>query len=45
MIAQDESVDALVALGYTLSESKEAVQKCKKDGMHTIFFTFLNCLF
>ncbi len=34
-ISQDESVDALVALGYTLSESKEAVQKCKKDGMNT----------
>ncbi|EGT5043305.1 Holliday junction branch migration protein RuvA [Clostridioides difficile] len=35
LISQDESVDALVALGYTLSESKEAVQKCKKDGMNT----------
>ena len=35
LISQDESVDALVALGYTLSESKEAVQKGKKDGMNT----------
>ncbi|HBE9334857.1 Holliday junction branch migration protein RuvA [Clostridioides difficile] len=35
LISQDESVYALVALGYTLSESKEAVQKCKKDGMNT----------
>ncbi|MEE8029907.1 Holliday junction branch migration protein RuvA [Clostridioides difficile] len=35
LISQDESVDALVAVGYTLSESKEAVQKCKKDGMNT----------
>ncbi|HGM3508110.1 TPA: Holliday junction branch migration protein RuvA [Clostridioides difficile] len=35
LISQDESVDALVALGYTLAESKEAVQKCKKDGMNT----------
>ncbi|MER0280649.1 Holliday junction branch migration protein RuvA [Clostridioides difficile] len=35
LISQDESVDALVALGYTLSESKDAVQKCKKDGMDT----------
>ena len=35
LISQDESVDALVALGYTLSDSKEAVQKCKKDGMNT----------
>ncbi|MCC0639495.1 MULTISPECIES: Holliday junction branch migration protein RuvA [unclassified Clostridioides] len=34
-ISQDESIDALVALGYTLAESKEAVQKCKKDGMNT----------
>ncbi|EQF23542.1 holliday junction DNA helicase RuvA [Clostridioides difficile CD160] len=34
-ISQDESVDALVALGYTLAESKDAVQKCKKDGMDT----------
>lgn len=35
LISQDESVDALVALGYTLTESKDAVQKCKKDGMNT----------
>ncbi|MCC0631290.1 Holliday junction branch migration protein RuvA [Clostridioides sp. ZZV15-6388] len=35
LISQDESIDALVALGYTLAESKEAVQKCKKDGMNT----------
>ncbi|MBY2478173.1 Holliday junction branch migration protein RuvA [Clostridioides difficile] len=35
LISQDESVDALVALGYTLAESKDAVQKCKKDGMNT----------
>lgn len=34
-ISQDESIDALVALGYTLAESKDAVQKCKKDGMDT----------
>ncbi|MCC3865360.1 Holliday junction branch migration protein RuvA [Terrisporobacter petrolearius] len=34
-ISQDEAVDALVALGYSLQESKDAVQKCKKDGLNT----------
>ena len=35
VVSQDEAVDALVALGYSLQESKEAVQKCKKDGLNT----------
>ena len=35
MISQDEAVDALVALGYSLQESKDAVQRCKKDGLNT----------
>ena len=35
VVSQDEAVDALVALGYLLQESKEAVQKCKKDGLNT----------
>lgn len=35
VISQDEAVDALVALGYSLQESKDAVQKCKKDGLNT----------
>lgn len=34
-ISQDEAVDALIALGYSSQESKEAVDKCKKDGMNT----------
>ncbi|WP_343344825.1 Holliday junction branch migration protein RuvA [Terrisporobacter petrolearius] len=34
-VSQDEAVDALVALGYSLQESKDAVQKCKKDGLNT----------
>ena len=34
-MSQDEAVDALVALGYSLQESKDAVQKCKKDGLNT----------
>ena len=35
VVSQDEAVDALVVLGYSLQESKEAVQKCKKDGLNT----------
>ena len=35
VVSQDEALDALVALGYSLQESKEAVQKCKKDGLNT----------
>ena len=35
VVSQDEAVDALVALVYSLQESKEAVQKCKKDGLNT----------
>ena len=31
----DESVEALLALGYSNVESKEAVQKFKKDGLKT----------
>ncbi|MGL5507159.1 MAG: Holliday junction branch migration protein RuvA [Paraclostridium sp.] len=34
-VSKDESVDALVALGYTSTEAKEAVDKCKKDGLNT----------
>ena len=34
-ISQDEAIDALLALGYSSSEAKEAVQKCKKDGLNT----------
>ena len=34
-MSKDEAVDALVALGYSLQESKDAVQKCKKDGLNT----------
>lgn len=34
-ISQDEAVDALLALGYSSVEAKEAVQKCKKDGLNT----------
>ena len=35
VVSQDEALDALVALGYSLQESKEAVQKCKKDRLNT----------
>ena len=35
VVSQGEAVDALVALGYSLQESKDAVQKCKKDGLNT----------
>ena len=35
VVSQDEAVDALVALRYSLQESKDAVQKCKKDGLNT----------
>lgn len=35
VVSQDEALDALVALGYSLQESKEAIQKCKKDGLNT----------
>lgn len=31
----DEAVEALLALGYSNSEAKEAVQKFKKDGLKT----------
>lgn len=34
-ISQDEAVDALLALGYSSAEAKEAVDKCKKDGLNT----------
>ena len=35
LVSKDEAVDALVALGYSLQEAKEAVDKCKKDGLNT----------
>ncbi len=34
-VSQDEAVDALLALGYSNAEAKEAVEKCKKDGLNT----------
>ncbi len=34
-VSQDEAVDALLALGYSNAEAKEAVDKCKKDGLNT----------
>lgn len=34
-ISKDEAVDALMALGYSPAEAKEAVDKCKKDGLNT----------
>ena len=34
-VSKDEAVDALVALGYSSAEAKEAVEKCKKDGLNT----------
>ncbi len=35
LVSQDEAVEALIALGYSPMESKEAVQNCKKDGLNT----------
>ena len=35
LVSTDEAVDALLALGYSNSEAKEAVDKCKKSGMNT----------
>ena len=35
LVSKDEAVDALVALGYSSQEAKEAVDKCKKDGLNT----------
>lgn len=34
-VSQDEAVDALITLGYSSQESKEAVNNCKKGGMNT----------
>ncbi|MGL6107952.1 Holliday junction branch migration protein RuvA [Romboutsia sp.] len=34
-VSKDEAVDALIALGYSTAEAKEAVDKCKKDGLNT----------
>ncbi len=34
-VTSDEAVDALLALGYSGAEAKEAVDKCKKSGMNT----------
>ena len=34
-VSQDEAVDALIALGYSSQESKEAVNNCKKGVMNT----------
>ena len=34
-VSKDEAVDALMALGYSPAEAKEAVDKCKKDGLNT----------
>lgn len=34
-VSKDEAVDALIALGYSSGEAKEAVDKCKKDGLNT----------
>lgn len=34
-VSQDEAVDALIALGYSTAEAKEAVDKCKKTGLNT----------
>jgi holliday junction DNA helicase RuvA len=33
--SSDEAVSALVALGYSTQESKEAVEKCRKDSFNT----------
>lgn len=35
LVSKDEAVDALVALGYSSTEAKEAVEACKKDGLNT----------
>ena len=40
VVSQDEALDALVALGYSLQESKEAVQKCKKDRMEVYLLEY-----
>ncbi|MGL5692881.1 MAG: Holliday junction branch migration protein RuvA [Peptostreptococcaceae bacterium] len=34
-VSQNEAVDALMALGYSTQEAKEAVDKCKKSGLNT----------
>lgn len=34
-VSKDEAVDALVALGYSSTEAKEAVEACKKEGLNT----------
>lgn len=34
-VSQDEAVDALIALGYSSQEAKDAVEKCKKDDLNT----------
>lgn len=34
-VSKDEAVDALLALGYSSVEAKEAVSACKKDGLNT----------
>lgn len=34
-VSKDEAVDALLALGYSSTEAKEAVEACKKDGLNT----------
>lgn len=34
-VSKDEAVDALLALGYSAAEAKEAVEACKKDGLNT----------
>ena len=34
-VSQDEAVDALIALGYSTAEAKEALDKCKKTGLNT----------
>lgn len=34
-LSKDEAVDALIALGYSTSEAKEAVDKCKNKGLNT----------
>ena len=35
LVSKDEAIDALVALGYSSKEAKEAVDKCKKEGLNT----------
>ena len=34
-VSKDEAIDALLALGYSIAEAKDAVDKCKKDGLNT----------